>query len=289
VWGRLDELQPTDVVNPIDVSRFFFDGRSEARLSVPMLRARIFGGDKASLESVYVPFFRRGRFDRLAEPSSPFNLAPAFPFVDNTPKKIAANGQGGGRLNVTSGRVDWSVSLYRGFRPFGLYAAGINGLSREYPRFTMIGGDFETVRGAWVVRGEIAAFPEDSFQAGRTAMIVKGRSFDGGGGVDRKAGDYRVSGQVIVHREQDSVAGRTDVSLVVSADRQFSRQEYEARAFGVYNPKEGSGFLRGIATATLRDNVALEGSLGWFAGSGLDTISRFADSDFAYLRLKYFF
>ena len=39
----------------------------------------------------------------------------------------------------------------------------------------------------------------------------------------------------------------------------------------------------------LRDNLALEGSLGWFAGSGTDAISRFADSDFVYLRLKYFF
>ena len=31
-WGRLDELQPTDVVNPLDASRFFFESRSEARL-----------------------------------------------------------------------------------------------------------------------------------------------------------------------------------------------------------------------------------------------------------------
>jgi hypothetical protein len=61
------------------------------------------------------------------------------------------------------------------------------------------------------------------------------------------------------------------------------------RLFGVYNPNSGEGFVRGIFTATLRDNVALEGSLGWFAGSGLDTIGRFADSDFLYLRLKYFF
>ena len=26
IWGRLDEVQPTDVVNPLDVSRFFFEG-----------------------------------------------------------------------------------------------------------------------------------------------------------------------------------------------------------------------------------------------------------------------
>jgi hypothetical protein len=101
---------------------------------------------------------------------------------------------------------------------------------------------------------------------------------------------------VLVHRETyDEIPGaalpasRTDVSLIVSTDRSFARQRYESRVFGVYNPSSGAGFLRGILTANLKDNVALEGSLGWFGGSGADTISRFSDSDFAYARLKYFF
>jgi hypothetical protein len=67
VWGRLDELQPTDVVNPLDVSRVLLEGRSEARLAVPLVRATLYAGEHASIEGVYVPFFRRGRFDRLAE------------------------------------------------------------------------------------------------------------------------------------------------------------------------------------------------------------------------------
>jgi hypothetical protein len=304
VWGRLDELQPTDVVNPLDVSRFFFEGRSEARLGVPLVRARVFAGDKVSVEGVYVPVFRRGRFDRLDERTSPFNITPgvaacpaigcAAPvFVPHEPAKTFANAQGGTRVNVTSGRVDWSVSAYRGFRPFGIYTlspSAVTPLSIEFPRFTMIGGDFETVAGPWVVRGEVAAFTRDAFQAAVTPTALTGRSFDAGAGVDRKAGEYRVSGQVLVHRETyDTAGGRTDVSLIVSADRSFSREKYQGRLFGVYNPNGGSGFVRGIATATLRDNVALEGSVGWFAGSGLDTIGRFADSDFMYLRLKYFF
>ena len=53
-------------------------------------------------------------------------------------------------------------------------------------------------------------------------------------------------------------------------------------------PTEASGFLRGIAMASLRDNVALEASLGWFAGAGRDLVGRFSDSDFAYVRFKYF-
>jgi hypothetical protein len=41
--------------------------------------------------------------------------------------------------------------------------------------------------------------------------------------------------------------------------------------------------------ATLQDNLALEASIGWFTGDGRDLVGRFADSDFAYLRLKYYF
>ena len=291
VWGRLDELQPTDVVNPIDVSRFFFEGRSEARLAVPMVRATIHGGEKASIEGVFVPFFRRGRFDRLAETSSPFSLAPPVPFSDRLPARTAANAQGGARASFTTGRVDWSLSAYRGFRPFGIYAAANPvTLERVYPRFTMIGADVETVAGPWGVRAEVAAFTRDAFQAPVEAMMLTGRSFDAGGGVDRKAGDYRFSGQVLVHREvYDERAARTDVSVIVSADRSFSRQKYEGRLFGVYNPSSGAAFVRGVTRANMRDNVALEASIGVFGGDGVDSIGRFADSDFAYVRVKYFF
>jgi hypothetical protein len=290
VWGRLDELQPTDVVNPLDVSRFFFEGRSEARLSVPLARAALFAGDKASIEAIYVPFFRRGRFDRLDEPSSPFNLAPAAPAEDRSPARIAANAQGGVRANLTTGRLDWSISAYDGFRPFGLYSLTPAGLLQHtYPRFTMLGADFETATGAWAVRGEVAAFTRDAFQAPSAPVIFEGRSFDAGGGVDRKAGAYRISGEALVHHESHDAATRTDVSLIASADREFARQKYEGRVFAVYNPDSGSGFLRGIVTANLRDNVKLEGSLGWFAGSGDDTISRFATSDFVYLRVRWYY
>jgi hypothetical protein len=298
VWGRLDELQPTDVVNPLDLSRFFFEGRSEARLSVPLARAVLYARSNVSVEGVYVPFFRRGRFDRLDEPSSPFNIAPAVPFTDRTPARTAANGQGGARVNLTTGRVDWSVSAYRGFRTFGMYSASSAfSIDRIYPRFTMVGGDFEAVAGAWVVRGETAVFVRDAFQADSAAVVLTGQSFDAGIGLDRKAGSYRVSGQVLVHREDydreprlpDVSGARLDVSLIASADRSFARQKYDTRLFGVYDPNNGSGFLRGIVTAKLRDDLALEGSLGWFSGRGPDTIGRFSDSDFGYVRLKYFF
>jgi hypothetical protein len=285
-WGRLDELQPTDVVNPLDVSRFFFEGRSEARLPVALVRGRVFITDDVVFEGLYVPAFRRGRFDRLDEPTSPFNLAAevtGLPLEDREPPIAFANAQGGARFSATTGRVDWSVSAYRGIEPFGLYSATPAGLAREYPRFTMIGADFETVRGEWGLRGEVAAFVRDSVQEQTT--FVRGKSYDAGIGVDRKAGDYRISGTALVHHQPS----RTDLSLILATDRSFAREKYNLRMFGVYGATEGSGFIRGILTARLRDDVALEGSTGWFVGDGRDLAGQFEDSDFVYARLKVYF
>ena len=64
----------------------------------------------------------------------------------------------------------------------------------------MIGGDFETVRGPWGLRGEVAAFVDDNFQH-QSLKVVGGSSIDAGVGLDRKAGDYRISGSVLAHRE----------------------------------------------------------------------------------------
>jgi hypothetical protein len=295
VWGRLDELQPTDVVNPLDLSRFFFEGRSEARMPVAVVRPRIHFTDDLSVEAVYVPVFRPARFDRLAESSSPFNIIPEALRRDRPegPPATWGNAQGGARFNATTGRFDWSLNAYRGFEAFELYELTPTGLTASFPRFTLVGGDFETVVGLWGLRGEVAAFVRDSFQleSAVAPAILRGSSLDAGVGVDRKAGDYRLSGTVLVHHERyDSlVASDTDVSLLVSADRTFAAERYQLRGFTVYNPSEGSGFLRGIAAAKLRDDLAAEASVGWFAGDGRDTIGRFSESDFLYLRAKYYF
>lgn len=318
VWGRLDEFQPTDVVNPIDLSRFLMEGRSEARLPVGLIRGRVFLPNSTTVEAVVVPVFRRGRFDQLEEESSPFNLALA----DGTPERGALQGvprvrdepgsgtdslQGGVRLTATTDRVDWAVSAYRGIRAFPISTLTAPDpqsfvIRESFPRFTMIGADFETVRGRWGVRGEIAAFVDDELQSIRAARGVPGHSVTAGVGVDRRAGDYRIAANALwsssgVDEDDPSAAAfagdeevqRSDVSLVVAADRSFARETRTLRVFGVYDPAERTTFTRVIAAVSVRDNVWLEGSGGIFAGRSLDVIGRLTHRDFAYARLKVFF
>jgi hypothetical protein len=273
VWGRLDEFQPTDVVNPVDLSRFILEGRSEARLPVALVRGRIHLPRDSMLEAIVVPVFRRGPFDRLEEETSPFRLSPPGAIDRGEPAAAWRNLQGGARLTSTIGRVDWGVSAWRGFEHFPS-SLGL------FPRFTMVGADFETVSGPWGLRGELAWF--DS---------ATPRSFEGGIGADRRAGNYRVALNAVVSHGDD-----TDVTLVGWAERSFARETRSVRLLGVYDPSDQTTFVRGIGSWSVRDNVSLELSAGWLTSdeaglprSGTDVLALLSRRDFLYARVKLHF
>lgn len=262
-WGRLDEIQPSDVINPIDTARFFLEGRADARLPVGFARARLFPTTALTIEGVIVPWFRRSTFDSLDEATSPFNLAPGLP------RPAAPDAmQGGARVSATVGRVDMSGSVYRGTETF---ASPVG-----YRRFTMVAGDVETVTGAWAIRGE-------------SALRVD-QSFDIGAGIDRKAGDFRVFASAIAHRDFATpfAPATNNVNLIGSIERRFARERYLARVFGVANPDDRSGFVRGVFVWSVRDTLALEASGAVFIGHGDDGIARFAGRDFAGVRIRWY-
>jgi hypothetical protein len=319
VWGKLDEIQPSDVINPLDAARFLLSGRAEARRPVALVRGRLFASERFTLEGVLAPYFRRGVFDELGEDTSPFNLVndavlpaaialPSLAIVREMPRG-AARLSGGARASSTIGRVDVSASFYRGRDGFGIVsfepdmaidpggapAAApaplvVGRLVERFPRFTMVASDFETVAGEWAIRGEAAMFVDRTFASTTRPGTVSGRSLDAGAGTDRRAGSLRVFGSVVVHREwsaEDAGIARTDVNLVGSIERAFGRDRWLARLFGLGNPGDASGFVRGLVTWRVRDDVAIETSAGAFLGTGADTISRFSGRDFVLVQARW--
>jgi hypothetical protein len=299
VWGRLDEIMPSDVLNPLETSRYFLEGRAEARLPIAFARGRVFVDADTSIEAIVSLPGRRGRFDELDEPTSPFNLLRDLPLPPGAAERLTREEpdaawdslQVGGRVSTTLGRVDTSVSVYRGYEPFGALSLEPTGLVERYSRFTMVAADAETIVGAWAVRAEAAYFPDKEVTSG---IARAGRAFDVGAGVDRSAGDYRLFASAVWHRDWTTEGAATvnhDLSLIGSIERRFSRDRYLARVFGVVNPVDNSGFIRGVLAWSVRDNVALEASGGVFFGpeNGTDTFSRFRSRDFGFVRLRWFF
>ena len=177
--------------------------------------------ESTTLEAVAVPGFRAGRFDQLDEPSSPFNLgATDRRFVERREPAFGRDSlQGGVRLTSTTARVDWGVSVYRGLRGVSDVTSRLSPTARPAIRF-------RTSRDVSAVHDGRRRLRDRARRVGRArrgrrvrrrrAAVcravrgVRGRSVEGGVGVDRKAGDYRLAGNVLVsHRAArlDDVAG----------------------------------------------------------------------------------
>ena len=315
VWGRFDEVQPTDVVNPLDVSRYLFEGRSEARLPVLQTRLRWSANEATTVEGLWVPVFRRGRFDALDEPTSPFNLVAdarpcsgAFACIQAptdraTPPRTLASSQGGARVRTddgTRGLGGLGIPRHSALWRRGRRGGGLGASGRHARRTVSVvhddRGDFEASRGSWTLRGEAGwrvddtlTAPADPAAAIPAPRIEAGRSLQAGLGGDRKAGDYRVNASILVEHRDAVTFDDVDVTLVGGGERAFSRDTIRLRIFGTWNFSDASGFARTIAGWNVRDNLWLEGSVGWFIGEGDDTLSRFSSRDFVYLRLKTYF
>lgn len=329
VWGTLDEIQPTDLVNPLDVGRFLMEGRSDARLPVFALRGRAFLPRDTTVDVVYVPFFRRGRYDLVDEATSPFNLradsCPAevclvttstpsgpvdlfLPLESRDPARTWRNGSIGGRVSRTVGGLDASVSGYRGWQAFPLISLAppviaaaspaeltVPRLLETWSRLTMIGGDVEAARGAFTWRAEGAFLVDTAVQAAPGRPLSDGRSLQLGAGIDWTSGPWRTFGNVIVRRAwavgatAATVPAEGGVQLVGGTERTFSRDTRRLRAFAVVDPSEGTAFLRLVGAWNLRDNLWLEGSSGVFTGDGTDLLGQFTARDFVSARIKYYF
>jgi hypothetical protein len=77
--------------------------------------------------------------------------------------------------------------------------------------------------------------------------------------------------------------------VVGGLQHDFARETRQLRLFGAWNASDRSAFLRTSGAWSLRDNVWLEATLGWFAGDGDHFFSRFSDRDFVSVRLKTYF
>ena len=198
-------------------------------MPVALVRGAAVSSERASIEAVYVPIFRRGRFDQLDERRRRSTSHRARRRNRNVPRDRLSHAAAGFRrsraaghpamrrevrISGTTGRVDWS------FRRISRLRANRTGQSKRsfppfsgdrtrshVPPFTMIGGDFETVRGAWGLRGEIAAFVDDNFQLLLHDRSAGRRSTPDWASIAGPA-DYRLSATLLFHHERSSRRAR---------------------------------------------------------------------------------
>ena len=135
-WGRLDELQPTDNLNPEDLTEFFFRPELERKIGVPGAALTAYLGPWTA-EAVWNPVYTAYRFpnreDRWFPPlltvpervATPFGAVPVrtrYPDVDEPPHTLASS-DAGLRFRRRIGSAEVSASVFHGWDKTATFSA----------------------------------------------------------------------------------------------------------------------------------------------------------------------
>jgi hypothetical protein len=172
LWGRVDEIPPTDRLSRVDLSRFVLDRLPDRRRAVPALRLESFQGD-FKIDAAWVPVF-----DPAVMPDEKSVWHP----VDTANKRILGlgtiplpsplmqlaigpeddGGSGGGGIRVThsGGGLDYGFSVQRARQSVPYYKVTpgfpVVTLTAVHPYSWVLGGELETQIGGATWRLEAA-------------------------------------------------------------------------------------------------------------------------------------
>ncbi len=165
IWGRIDELPPTDRMSVVDLSRFNLDDHPDRRRAAPAVRLEYFN-DADKFDVVWLPDFRaaklpdrksiwsivdqqKGELLGMAPTPAMSALIKGSRFTEQTPHGDAGGGvryshsESGFDYALTAQHVRQSIPHYELVSP-GRFKA-------RYPRSWVVGGDmgFEALDAAW--------------------------------------------------------------------------------------------------------------------------------------------
>ncbi|MGD2118353.1 MAG: hypothetical protein PVG66_08350 [Chromatiales bacterium] len=166
IWGRIDEIPPTDRLSTQDINRFILDDLADRRRARPMIRYEAFSGAN-KYDLFFLPVFREAELpdtdsiwypiDRSRGKILGIETTPAYAaamasstIVENAPD---SDGGVGLRFSRTQGDLDYAVTIQHGRQtvPYFSYDPIGNSFTALYPRSTAVGFDlgFESSGITW--------------------------------------------------------------------------------------------------------------------------------------------
>lgn len=165
VWGTADLLNPTDNLNPDDLTDMLNFG---AKIPSWALKAGYYLGDN-TITGIWIPFFEPALFSRGGTVSS-FGRLPGR--VEE-PVKSLKNGMFGLKFSGAAFNIDYSMSYFKGFDavPMPVRIDPLVGMVMGFPEIQVLGfdlaGEFRSV-GFW---GEMALFFPEEIKIGLTVFL----------------------------------------------------------------------------------------------------------------------
>jgi hypothetical protein len=179
VWGRADQLNPTDNLSPRDNTLFVVENDDQREGTLALKSTYHFS--ELALSGILLPDFQANKL--------PIFGATGVVFNETIPK----GGQYALKLEQTGQAIDWSLSYFQGYDlnpdiAIDSFQAGKLFLSLQHNKIRVLGADAATVLGRYGLRAE-AAYTWTEDQSGRDPF-VKNAFFYGVVGADRTFLEY---------------------------------------------------------------------------------------------------
>lgn len=151
VWGRADQLNPTDNLSPRDNTLFIAESDDQRRGTVAAKGTYNFSDaySGTAVTAIWLPRFRPNL--------SPLAPAPGVAFSENIP----SGDQYAVKLEQSGQTVDWSMSYFRGYDlnpdiSIRSLLPGVFNLALQHHRIRVLGVDAASVLGRYGLRAEMA-------------------------------------------------------------------------------------------------------------------------------------
>lgn len=263
IWGRIDEIPPTDFLSVQDLRRFTIDDLQDRRLARPMLRVESFWGDNA-IDLIWTMGFRAAELPNEKSIWHPINqlrgeilglesnpiLSQIVRFAqidDDAPD----SGNGFGlRYTRTASAFDLALTVQRDRHssPYFTYNPFTNTFEARHPKSWSVGGDIGIEAGGATWRAEAAWRSDVPATNAIDFSFTEVEAINWGIGVEMYPGDgdtrvnLQISGNNLL--DADHVVDRDEVYLFNGdIDIPFAQERWRASMRFFVNMQDSGTYL----------------------------------------------
>jgi hypothetical protein len=305
VWGRADGINPTDSIGRRHFTQLTTED-ADQREGADGVSATYTINERYSLQGVWVPRFRSDVI--------PFSVGPMQTLNRVKP---ASRSQFAVKLDHTGGDVDWSVSYFSGYDRMPdlsigeLSASGIR-LDLSSHRVQVLGADFSTNVGDYVVRGEVAWSQRDKdntasgfFRKRSQLMLVLGgdRNFGDSLNVNLQlfgqwVPDQQDPGQLadmiprsvaVVQAAINNQSEKFQYGVTYRIAKSWNNDTWQAELSGVHSLTTHGNYVRGSLKHAINDNWRVHVGFENYRGAPETVFGQLRKNSAAYAEVRYVF
>jgi len=310
IWGRADELNPTDFINPENYRQFILSDKADRKIGSFYTKVDYYFG-AFSIRGIFIPVFTPAEIPmETTSPWIPYEIKkllmnPSVTLDDSVrPGFKLKNSEYAFKLDGVMPGFDFSLCYFDGFFDLpimfrtAVLPSGTVEITPEYRRFRAGGFDFSTALGGAGLWGEVAYIHRGYYTtvnpADADGIVVKPYlSFIAGADYtvfENLYLNFQWFGEYIFDYEKAIDDDMVKNGFIFECSKTFSGEELKIGFTGmIYNLKDEDYMLKPYIEYSYADGILLETGGYFFGGKKDSMFGQFDTNDNMFLKISYYF